>query len=99
MPRRDRSNMSEIIKVQLPDGSVKEVPKGTSALEIARGISPRLADAALAAKLAPLGADGAKPALVDLTQPIQADSEVRILTEKDPESLEIYRHSSAHLMA
>ena len=41
--------MSEI-KVQLPDGSIKQVPQGTTALEIANSISPRLADAALAAK-------------------------------------------------
>ncbi len=46
--------MSEI-KVQLPDGSIKQVPQGTTALDIAKSISPRLADAALAAKLAPLG--------------------------------------------
>ena len=42
--------MSEVIHVKLPDGSIKEVPKGTTALEVAKSISPRLADAALAAK-------------------------------------------------
>jgi len=42
------------IKVQLPDGSIKQVPQGTTALDIAKSISPRLADAALAAKVAPL---------------------------------------------
>ena len=42
------------IKVQLPDGSVQQVPQGTTPLEIARSISPRLADAALVAKAAPL---------------------------------------------
>ena len=46
--------MSEI-KVQLPDGSIQQVSPGTTPLEIARSISPRLADAALAAKIAPLG--------------------------------------------
>jgi threonyl-tRNA synthetase len=106
--------MSETIHVQLPDGSVKDVPKGTTALEIAKGISPRLADAALAAKATPLAASGdaAKPAaaapassngdkghLIDLTRPLEHDTALRILTEKDPESLEIYRHSSAHLLA
>ena len=44
--------MSENIKVKLPDGSAKEVPKGTTALDIAKAISPRLADAALAASRA-----------------------------------------------
>ena len=42
---------ADIIHIKLPDGSVKEVPKGTTALDIARSISPRLADAALAAKI------------------------------------------------
>jgi len=44
---------TSMISVTLPDGSKKEVPKGTTPLDIARGISPRLADAALAAKIKP----------------------------------------------
>ncbi len=109
--------MAEVIHVKLPDGSVKDVPRGTSALEIARSISPRLADAALAAQIKPLGGNGHKPPahaedaaaaaepaknnvqLVDLTRPLEQDAELRILTERDPEALEVYRHSSAHLMA
>ena len=50
--------MAENIHVKLPDGSVKEVPRGTTALEIAKGISPRLADAALAAQMKPLSSNG-----------------------------------------
>ena len=46
--------MSDIIHIDLPDGSTLEVPKGTTALQIAKSISPRLAEAALAAKIAPL---------------------------------------------
>src|SRR5215471_12144541 len=69
--------MSELIHVKLPDGSVKDVPKGTSALDIARSISPRLADAALVAQIKP-SSNG---------------------TEHNPEALEVYRHSSAHLLA
>ena len=112
--------MAENIHVKLPDGSVKDVPRGTSALDIARSISPRLADAALAAQIKPLspngsGGNGHKPAaeaapasgeapknnaqLVDLTRPLEQDAELRILTDRDPEALEVYRHSSAHLMA
>ena len=111
--------MSETIKVRLPDGSEKEVAKGTTPLEIARSISPRLADAALVARVQPLNGaggnsspdnkpdaqSGAKPSaspstqLVDLTRPLERDAEVRILTEKDPEALEVYRHSTAHLLA
>src|SRR6202522_3214403 len=83
--------MADSIHVKLPDGSVKDVPKGTTALDIAKSISPRLADAALAAK--------ANGDLIDLTKPLEKDTELRLLKEKDPESLEIYRHSSAHLLA
>ncbi len=113
--------MSETIHIKLPDGSVKDVPRGTSALEIAKSISPRLADAALVAQIRPVspngaGGNGNKPAakveaasttpavtddarLVDLARPLESDAELRILTERDPEALEVYRHSSAHLMA
>jgi threonyl-tRNA synthetase len=79
------------IKVKLPDGSVKEVAKGTTALDIAKSISPRLADAALAAK--------SNGNLIDLTRPLEQDTDLRILKETDPEALEVYRHSSAHLLA
>jgi threonyl-tRNA synthetase len=98
--------MADSIHVKLPDGSIKEVPKGTTALEIAKDISPRLADAALAAKVRPLNSQpGAAPEpssdgdLIDLSRPLEQDTELRILTERDPEALEVYRHSSAHLLA
>ncbi len=93
--------MSDSIHVKFPDGSTKEVARGTTALDVAKSISPRLADAALAAKVTPLtpGAESANGNLVDLTRPIEQDSELRILTDKDPEALEVYRHSCAHLMA
>ena len=91
--------MSELIHVKLPDGSVKEVPKGTTALDIAKGISPRLADAALAAQIKPPPLTATSPKLVDLTTPLEEDVELRLLTERDPEALEVFRHSSAHLMA
>jgi threonyl-tRNA synthetase len=83
--------MSDSIHVKLPDGSEKEVPKGTTALDVAKSISPRLADAALAAKT--------NGDLIDLTRPLEKDTDLRILTEKDPEALQVYRHSSAHLLA
>ncbi|MGA2696448.1 MAG: threonine--tRNA ligase [Terriglobales bacterium] len=79
------------IHIKLPDGSTKEVPQGTTALDIARSISPRLADAALVAKT--------NGDLIDLTKPLDKDTDLRILTEKDSESLMVYRHSSAHLLA
>ena len=83
--------MSDSIHVKLPDGSTKEVAKGATALDVAKSISPRLADAALAAKT--------NGNLIDLTRPLEKDTDLRILTDKDPEALEVYRHSSAHLMA
>jgi threonyl-tRNA synthetase len=79
------------IQVTLPDGSVKTVPAESSALDIARGISPRLADAAIVAKV--------NDRLYDLNRPIETDAKVQILTPKDPEALEVYRHSTAHLCA
>ena len=94
--------MADNIRIKLPDGSEKQVPKGTTALDIAKSISPRLADAAIVAKVAPMngaGGNGSKGQLVDLARPIEQDAELRILTDRDPESLEVYRHSSAHLMA
>ena len=90
--------MPETIKIKLPDGSEKEFPKGATAHDVAMSISPRLASAALAAQIKP-SSNGTEPRLVDLKRPIEKDSEVRILTERDPEALEVFRHSSAHLLA
>jgi len=69
----------------------KEVPTGTTPLEVAKSISPRLADAAIVAKT--------NGDLIDLTRPLEKDAELRILTDRDPEALQVYRHSSAHLLA
>ena len=87
----ETAQMAQTIQVKLPDGSVKEVPRGSTALDIARGISPRLAEAALVAK--------SNGTLIDLTRPLEKDTELRILTNRDPEVLQVFRHSSAHLMA
>src|SRR5208282_1834566 len=89
--RNTGPSMSDSIHLKLPDGSTKEVPKGTTAFDVAKSISPRLADAALAAKT-----DGN---LIDLTRPLDSDTDLRILTDRDLEALEVYRHSSAHLLA
>jgi threonyl-tRNA synthetase len=79
------------ITVTLPDGSSRRVPAGTTPGEIAAGISPRLAKAALAAAV--------DDRLVDLSFPIQQDARVRIVTPESPEGLHVYRHSTAHLLA
>ena len=75
----------------MPDGSAREFPKAVTPLEIAQSIGPGLAKDALAARV-----DGE---LRDLASPIEKDSPVQIIIPKSPEGLEIYRHSSAHLMA
>jgi threonyl-tRNA synthetase len=79
------------ITVTLPDGSTRTVPSGTRVRDVAEGISPNLARAALAGVV-----DGK---LVDLTFPIQKDAAVRIVTDKSEEALPLYRHSTAHLLA
>jgi threonyl-tRNA synthetase len=81
----------DLIKVTLPDGSVREYPAGVSLLEIAKGISPRLAREALAAKV-----DGR---LADLGAPLDRDARVEFLTFDDEEGRQVYRHSTAHVMA
>ena len=79
------------LTVTLPDGSAIEVPRGATARDVAERIGARLAKAALAAEV-----DGR---LVDLDRPLERDVAVRILTERDAAALEVYRHSTAHLMA
>ena len=78
-------------KVKLPDKSEVEVAAGATVLDAAQAISPGLARAALAGKV-----DGK---LVDLGTPLDDDSELTIITDRNPEALELLRHSTAHLMA
>ena len=79
------------IEITLPDGSKQSVAAGTRPIDIAKNISPRLADAALVAKV--------NGDLYDVTRPIEADATLEILTSKNPEALQVYRHSTAHLLA
>jgi threonyl-tRNA synthetase len=79
------------IEITLPDGSKQSVAAGTAPIEIAKSISPRLADAAIVAKV--------NGELFDLTRPLEANASLQILTNKDAEALEVYRHSTAHLLA
>jgi threonyl-tRNA synthetase len=103
------------IHVTLPDGSVKDFPKGTTPVEIAKSISPRLADAALVAKVYAADGNGTRSKtgiysnsvdpeedgglLYDLRRPLEQDVKLRILTDKDPDALYVFRHSAAHLLA
>ena len=80
-----------MINITLPDGSVKQVAKGSTALDIARQISEGLARNVLAAKV-----DGQ---VVNATMPIGQDAELQLLTWNDQEGKATMWHSSAHLMA
>ena len=80
-----------MLTVTLPDGSKREYEAPLSVADIAKNIASSLAKAALAGKV-----DGK---LVDLSFVVDRDAEVAIVTDKDPEALDIIRHSTAHLMA
>ena len=79
------------INVQLPDGSVREVPNGSSTVDVAAGISAGLARNALAARF--------NDKLIDVYTPLTTDGSLEIITDRMPEALDLVRHSCAHLMA
>lgn len=83
--------MNDKIKIIFPDGSNKEFPKGITGEEIARSISNRLLENALAIKI--------NGKIKELYTPITEDAEIKILTFDDDEGKEVYWHSSSHLMA
>ncbi|MGX7168725.1 threonine--tRNA ligase [Facklamia hominis] len=80
-----------LIKITLPDGSVREYESGVTPDLIAESISKSLAKATLAAKL--------NGQIIDHNHPIVEDGQVELLTDKSPEALAVLRHSAAHLMA
>jgi len=79
------------VRLTLPDGSVREYAAGVTGREIAESIGPGLAKAAVAIRV-----DGT---VRDLMFPIRTDAPIAILTERDRESLDVLRHSAAHIMA
>jgi threonyl-tRNA synthetase len=84
--------MSDLITLTLPDGSQREVARGTTGADVAASIGPGLAKAALAAKL-----DGE---LVDLSRPIESDAALALVTSRDEaDALELARHDFAHVLA
>ena len=80
-----------VLPLTLPDGSQQVVPAGTRPIDVANGISPRLAADAIVARV--------NGDLHDLARPIETDSKLEILTTRNPEALPVYRHSTAHLLA
>src|SRR5688572_20654187 len=84
--------MSEMFKISLPDGSVREVPRGQTPADVAAAIGPGLAKAALAARV-----DGE---LRDLNRPFEGDADLALITSKDEkDALDLVRHDFAHILA
>ncbi len=81
----------DAIQMTLPDGTQRSFPRGMKALELVRSIGPRLAKDAVAVVV-----DGQ---ILDLGRGIESSGNLRVLTEADPEALEVLRHSTAHLTA
>src|SRR5688572_28990997 len=77
--------------IKLPDGSVREMPDGTTVWQLAESIGRGLAKAAIVGRV-----DGK---LVDLSHPLHGSHEVSIVTDRDPDGLYVMRHSTAHVMA
>src|SRR5216117_3619301 len=79
------------IQVVLPDGSKKTLPAGATGADLARAVGPGLAKAALAIRV--------NGDVRDFQRPLPDGVKVSILTDKDPQALDVLRHSSAHVLA
>ena len=80
-----------MIDLVLPDGTLRQVPAGTTTAEVAKAIGAGLAKAAVAGSV-----DGE---IVETSRPLEKGGRFRVLTKKDPEALHVLRHSAAHLLA
>ena len=84
--------MTKMFKIALPDGSVKEMPEGSTPADVAAAIGPGLAKAALAAKV-----DGE---VRDIMRPFEGDARLALITSRDEkDALELVRHDFAHILA
>ncbi|MEH6722764.1 MAG: threonine--tRNA ligase [Qipengyuania sp.] len=84
--------MTELLKISLPDGSVREMEQGSTPADVAAAIGPGLAKAAIAARV-----DGE---LRDINRPFEGDAELALVTARDEEdALELARHDFAHVLA
>ena len=84
--------MTKMFKIALPDGSVKEMPEGSTPADVAAAIGPGLAKAALAAKI--------NGEIRDITRPFECDASLALITSRDEaEALELVRHDYAHMLA
>lgn len=84
--------MSKMFRISLPDGSVREMPEGSTPADVAAAIGPGLAKAALAARV--------NGEVRDITRPFEGDTELALITSKDEkDALELVRHDYAHVLA
>src|SRR4051794_31259537 len=84
--------MTKMFKIALPDGSVKEMPEGSTPADVAAAIGPGLAKAALAAKI--------NGEIRDIMRPFECDANLALITSRDEaEALELVRHDYAHVLA
>jgi threonyl-tRNA synthetase len=83
--------MVALVNITLPDGAVRQVEAGSTIEDIAASISPSLKKKAIAGKL--------NGKVVDLYTPVNEDAKVEVVTLDSPDGLEVYRHSTAHLLA
>ena len=79
------------LRITLPDGSVRELPAGSNARDLALAIGPGLAKASLAARV--------NGQIRDLGRPLEDGATVSLMTDRDPDALEVLRHSAAHILA
>ena len=93
MPHRYMAgHMTKMFKIALPDGSVREMPEGSTPADVAAAIGPGLAKAALAAKI-----DGE---VRDIMRPFEGDANLTLITSRDEkDALELVRHDYAHILA
>src|ERR1700746_2541792 len=80
-----------MVALTFPDGARREYPKGSTGLDIAKGISPSLAKRTVA-----MARDDM---LTDLSDPIERDAKIEFLTREDPRALQLIRHDAAHVLA
>ena len=83
--------MAELISIRLKDGSVRELPQGSTIGDVAKAISSGLARQAIAGKM--------NGNLMDLSRELEPNAEIEVVTLDQPEGLEVLRHTSAHVMA
>jgi threonyl-tRNA synthetase len=89
---RNEGSMSELLKISLPDGSVREMPVGSTPADVAAAIGPGLAKAALAARV--------NGDVRDIMRPFDGDAELALITSRDEaDALELVRHDYAHVLA